>query len=54
VGVLTNICVFFTAVEAAMRDYKVVVYTDSVAALSEQDHKFSLSQLKDVFKVSVK
>ncbi len=53
VGVLTNICVFLTAVEAAMRDYEVVVYADSVAALSEQDHKFSLSQLKDVFKVKV-
>lgn len=54
VGVLTNICVFLTAVEAAMRDYEVVVYADSVAALSEQDHKFSLSQLKDVFRVRVK
>ena len=53
VGVLTNICVFLTAVEAAMRDYEVVVYADSVAALSERDHKFSLSQLKDVFKVEV-
>jgi isochorismate hydrolase len=36
-----------------MRDYEVVVYADSVAALSEQAHKFSLSQLKDVFKVKV-
>ncbi len=53
VGVLTNICVFLTAAEAAMRDYEVVVYANSVAALSEQDHKFSLSQLEDVFKVKV-
>ncbi len=53
VGVLTNICVFLTAAEAAMRDYEVVVYADSVAALSEQEHKFSLLQLKDVFKVKV-
>ncbi len=54
VGVLTNICVFITALEAVMRDYEVVVYADSVAALSEQAHKFSLSQLKDVFKIRVK
>ena len=54
VGVLTNICVFLTAIEAVMRNYEVFVYADSVAALSEQDHRFSLSQLEDVFKVKVK
>jgi len=53
VGILTNICVFFTAAEAAMRDYEVVVYADSVAALSEEDHKFALNQLKRVLKVEV-
>lgn len=53
VGILTNICVFFTAAEAAMRDYEVVVYADSVAALAEETHRFCLSQLKDVFKVKV-
>ena len=29
-GVLTNICVFLTAVEVVMRDYEVVVYADSL------------------------
>jgi len=52
-GILTNICVFFTAVEAAMRDYEVVVYADCVAALSEEVHRFSLTQLRDVLKVKV-
>ncbi|GAI68207.1 unnamed protein product [marine sediment metagenome] len=52
-GVLTNICVFFTAAEAAMRGYKVVVYRDSVAALSEKDHKFALDQLDQVLKIKV-
>jgi nicotinamidase-related amidase len=52
-GILTNICVFFTAAEAAMRDYEVVVYRDSVAALSEKYHKFTLDQLNQVFKIKV-
>lgn len=52
-GVLTNICVFFTAAEAAMRGYEVVVYRDSVAALSEKDHKFALDQLDQVLKIKV-
>jgi len=52
-GILTNVCVFFTAAEAAMRDYEVVVYADSVSALSEDDHKFALDQLKRVLKVKV-
>jgi len=53
VGILTNICVFLTAAEAAMRDYQVVVYADSVAALSEKAHRFALTQLRDVLKVGV-
>jgi len=53
VGILTNICVFLTAAEAAMRDYQVVVYADSVAALSEEAHRFALTQLRDVLKVRV-
>jgi nicotinamidase-related amidase len=52
-GVLTNICVFFTAAEAAMRDYEVVVYRDSVAALSEKYHKSALDQLDQALKIKV-
>jgi len=53
VGILTNICVFFTAAEASMRGYRVTVYADSVAALSEKEHKFALDQLKRVLKIEV-
>lgn len=52
-GILTNICVLFTAAEASMRDYEVVVFADSVAALSENDHQFSLDQLRRVLKIKV-
>lgn len=52
-GILTNICVFFTAAEASMRDYEVVIWADSVAALSKTDHRVALDQLERVLKIEV-
>lgn len=52
-GILTDICVFFTAAEASMRDYEVIVWADSVAALSKTDHRIALDQLKRVLKIEV-
>lgn len=52
-GILTNICIFFTAVEASMRDYEVVIWADSVAALSEKDHEIALDQMERVLKIEV-
>ena len=52
-GILTNICIFFTAAEASMRNYEVVVFADSVAALSENDHQFALDQMRRVLKIQV-
>lgn len=52
-GVLTNICVFFTAFEASTRNYEVVIWVDSVAALSVNDHQFALDQMRRVLKVRI-
>lgn len=52
-GTVTNICVFVTALEAAMRDYDVVVPSKAVAALTEEEHIFSLKQMQDVFGIEV-
>ena len=52
-GVFTNICVFFTAVEATVREYEVIVYSDSVASISKEDHHFALDQMKKIFKIKV-
>ena len=49
-GVLTNICVLYTGVDALMRGYEVEVPEDSVAALTREDHRFALKQLKEVLK----
>lgn len=45
-GIATNLCVLFTAHDAHMYDYKVVVLSDCCAAESDFDHDVSLMQLK--------
>lgn len=47
-GVLTNICVYATALDAAMRNYGVSVFRDAVASLSEETDRFIFQQLEDV------
>jgi nicotinamidase-related amidase len=47
-GVLTNICVLYTASDAYQRGYKVVVPADCVAAADPEMHRFALKQLKEV------
>jgi len=52
-GILTNICVFITAVEAQMRGYETFVYRDSVAALTQEANDRALEELEKVFKVKI-
>jgi nicotinamidase-related amidase len=47
-GCVTNICVLYTAADAAMRGYKLIVPKDSVAGLAPEDHQFALNQMRDV------
>ena len=47
-GVVTNICILYTAMDALARGYKVDVPEDSVAALNQEDHKFAIRQIKEV------
>lgn len=49
-GVVTNICVLYTAADAYMRGYKVNILEDCVAGLNEDDHRFALRQIKEVLK----
>ncbi len=51
-GVVTNICVLYTAADALMRGYEVEVPEDCVAALDADDHRFALKQIKEVLKPS--
>jgi len=45
-GIATNLCVLFTAHDAHMRQYSLVVLSDCCAAESDFDHNIALSQLE--------
>lgn len=44
-GMATNLCVFFTAHDAHMRGYEIIVLSDCCAAESDHDHTVALDQL---------
>jgi nicotinamidase-related amidase len=47
-GVLTDICVMHTAVDAAMRNYGVKVLKDCTASVSDERHEWALQHIRDV------
>ena len=49
-GIATNICVLFTANEAYMRDYRLVVPCDGSAAETIHEHKNALAQMQKLLK----
>lgn len=51
-GIAGNICVLFTAHDAHMRNYKVIVPPDCTASNSAADNAFMISQLKKSLKLS--
>ncbi len=53
-GVATNICVLFTANDAYMRDFQLVVPQDCVAANTEDDHRYALQQIGTVLKADTR
>jgi nicotinamidase-related amidase len=53
-GVCSNICVFLTAADAHMRDYRLCVPTDCVASCTGTDNGHALDQMRRVFKADVR
>jgi nicotinamidase-related amidase len=53
-GMVTNICVLFTANDAYQRDYKLIVPADCCAANTESDHQHALEQMRIVLKADVR
>jgi nicotinamidase/pyrazinamidase len=47
-GVVTHICVLFTAYEAVLRDYAVTVVEDGVADIAKKDHHAALRIMQQV------
>jgi len=52
-GCVTNICILYTAADAAMRGYDVTVEESLVAGLDEKSHRFALDQMEQVLGVRV-
>ncbi|HEU5360972.1 MAG TPA: isochorismatase family cysteine hydrolase [Candidatus Deferrimicrobiaceae bacterium] len=52
-GCVTNICILYTAADAAMRGYDVSVDESVVAGLDEPSHRFALDQMEKVLGVRV-
>jgi nicotinamidase-related amidase len=53
-GVATNICVLFTANDAYMRDFHLVVPSDCVAAESQEENQHSLHLMSQVLKADTR
>ncbi len=53
-GLLTNVCVMYTAADAVSRNYHVIVPENCVTALDEETHRFALNQLKNVHNAEIR
>jgi nicotinamidase-related amidase len=53
-GMAANICVLFTANDAYMRDFKLIVPSDCVASNTEQDNRYALEQMRQVLKADIR
>src|SRR5690349_957413 len=53
-GVAGNFCVLFTAHDAYMRDYRLVVPSDCVASLAAADDRYALAHMAKVTRADVR
>ncbi len=53
-GFAGNNCVFFTANDEYMRDYKLIIPADCVASINETDNDNALKQMQKVLKADIR
>ncbi|CAG9623548.1 isochorismatase family cysteine hydrolase [Sutcliffiella rhizosphaerae] len=53
-GIAGNICVLFTANDAYMREFELVIPKDGVASADDQDNHYALRMMENVLKAEVK
>ncbi len=53
-GIAANICVLFTANDAYMRDFKLIVPGNCVASNTEEENRHALQQMKVVLKADTR
>jgi len=52
-GCVSNICILYTAADAVMKGYNVIVPTDCVAHLDPEEGEFAFNQMKNILGVQV-
>jgi nicotinamidase-related amidase len=52
-GLTGNMCVLFTANDAYLRDYNLVVPADCIASITPEDNEYSLRHLKNALKADI-
>lgn len=52
-GIAGNICVLFTANDAYMREFNLMVPGDAIASVSEEDNLYALTMMKNVLKAKI-
>jgi nicotinamidase-related amidase len=52
-GIAGNICVLFTANDAYMREFGLIVPKDAIASVSGEDNHYALTMMKNVLKAKI-
>ncbi|MBM7588379.1 nicotinamidase-related amidase [Bacillus pakistanensis] len=52
-GIAGNICVLFTANDAYMRNFKLIIPEDCVASVSNQDNLYAIEMMKNVLSANI-
>jgi nicotinamidase-related amidase len=53
-GIAGNNCVLFTANDAYMRDYKLIIPADCTASINQTDNDNALRQMQEVLKADIR
>lgn len=53
-GIAGNNCVLFTANDAYLRDYKLIIPADCTASIRKQDNDSALQQMQEVLKADIR
>jgi len=53
-GFAGNNCVLFTANDAYMRDYKLIIPSDCVASIKAEENEYALQQIQNVLKADIR
>jgi nicotinamidase-related amidase len=52
-GITSDICIFFTANDAYMRDYKIIIPSDCTTAISEKHHLTALENMSRITRATI-